>query len=96
VLILSEFAGSAAQLHRGALLVNPYDIEGVADALRRAWEMPLEECAARMRRMRRSIRQHDVYWWLDTFLVTAFAHELRAMPPLPPDSAQPEPDYLPF
>ena len=96
VLILSEFAGSAAQLHRGALLVNPYDIEGVADALRRAWEMPLQECAARMRRMRRSIRQHDVYWWLDTFLVTAFAHELRAMPPQLPDSAQPEPDYLPF
>src|SRR2546429_5413913 len=33
-LILSEFAGAAAQLQRGALLVNPYDIEGVADAIR--------------------------------------------------------------
>jgi trehalose 6-phosphate synthase/phosphatase len=36
VLILSEFAGAAAQLQRGALLVNPYDIEGVADAIYRA------------------------------------------------------------
>ena len=39
VLILSEFAGAAAQLYRGALLVNPYDIEGVADAIHRAFHM---------------------------------------------------------
>jgi len=96
VLILSEFAGAASQLQRGALLVNPYDIEGVADALRRAWEMPRAECAARMRAMRRSIRKQDVYWWLDAFLGTAFAHELRGVPHASEDSLQPEPDYLPF
>src|SRR5205085_8231513 len=43
VLILSEFAGAAAQLNRGAILVNPYDIDGVADALWRAWNMNVEE-----------------------------------------------------
>ncbi len=96
VLILSEFAGAASQLQRGALLVNPYDIEGVADALRRAWEMPREECAARMRAMRRSIRRQDVYWWLDAFLEAAFAHELRGVPHHADDDVQPEPDYLPF
>lgn len=96
VLILSEFAGAATQLQRGALLVNPYDIEGVADALRRAWAMPPEECAARMRAMRRSIRRQDVYWWLDAFLDAAFAHELRGIPHVPVDGAQPESDYLPF
>ncbi|MHC1725948.1 MAG: trehalose-6-phosphate synthase [Syntrophobacteraceae bacterium] len=39
VLILGEFAGAAASLHNGALLVNPYDIEGVADAIKRACDM---------------------------------------------------------
>ena len=37
MLILSEFAGAAAQLQRGALLVNPHDIEGVADAIYRSY-----------------------------------------------------------
>lgn len=96
VLILSEFAGAAAQLQRGAILVNPYDIEGVADALKRAREMPREECAARMRSLRRSIRQQDVFWWLDAFLGMAFAHELRDFPHAAPEGMQPEPDYLPI
>ena len=52
VLILSEFAGAAAQLACGALLVNPYDIRGVADAIRVAHAMSAEERTARMRRMR--------------------------------------------
>ncbi|HZP86651.1 MAG TPA: trehalose-6-phosphate synthase [Burkholderiales bacterium] len=96
VLILSEFAGAAAQLHRGALLVNPYDIEGVADAIRRAWNMPLQECRARMRRLRRSVREHDVYSWLDSYLNVAFAQHLRDYPAFPADFAQSEPDYLPI
>ena len=41
--MLSEFAGAAAELQRAALLVNPYDVEGVADTLRRALDMPLAE-----------------------------------------------------
>ncbi len=80
VLILSEFAGAAAQLAGGALLVNPYDIEGVADALRAAYAMPAEERASRMRRMRRSIRQQDVFWWVDSFLRAAIARDLRDFP----------------
>jgi len=80
VLILSEFAGAAAQLYRGALLVNPYDIEGVADAIRRAFGMPAEERQARMRRMRNSIREQDVFWWVDSFLRAAITRDLRAFP----------------
>ena len=57
MLILSEFAGAAAQLRRGALLVNPYDIEGVADAIRVACAMSADERRARMRRLRRSVRR---------------------------------------
>jgi trehalose 6-phosphate synthase len=62
-LILSEFAGAAAQLRTNALLVNPYDVEGVADTLYRAFTMSDEERRARMRRMRRSIRKADIFWW---------------------------------
>jgi alpha,alpha-trehalose-phosphate synthase [UDP-forming] len=80
VLILSEFAGAAAQLYRGALLVNPYDIEGVADAIHRAAAMHPEERQARMRRMRNSIREQDVFWWVDSFLRTAITKDLRAFP----------------
>lgn len=80
VLILSEFAGAAAQLGSGALLVNPYDIEGVADAIVHAYEMEAAERSGRMRRLRRSIRKYDVFWWVDSFLSAAFATELSAFP----------------
>src|SRR4029077_3541153 len=63
-LILSEFAGAAPQLARGALLVNPYDIEGVADTIHRAFHMNRSERRSRMRQMRRSIRECDVFWWV--------------------------------
>ena len=79
-LILSEFAGAAAQLGRNALLVNPYDIEGVADAIHRAYHMGEAERQARMRRMRRSIRDYDVFWWVDSFLQAAITKDLRAFP----------------
>jgi trehalose 6-phosphate synthase/phosphatase len=79
-LVLSEFAGAAMQLARGALLVNPYDIEGVADAIRRAYHMEKGERQARMRQMRRSIREYDVFWWVDSFLRAAITKDLRAFP----------------
>jgi trehalose 6-phosphate synthase len=80
VLILSEFAGAAAQLRRGALLVNPYDIEGVADAIRIACSMEAPERRARMRRLRHAIRRYDVFWWVDAFLGAARAADETALP----------------
>ncbi|HYL64790.1 MAG TPA: trehalose-6-phosphate synthase [Candidatus Methylomirabilis sp.] len=62
VLILSTFAGAAHELP-DALLVNPYDVQQVADAIRRALEMPEEEQTRRMQRMRQSVREHNVYRW---------------------------------
>lgn len=70
VLILSEFAGAAVQLRAGALLVNPYDTEGVADALRQAHEMPRDERRRRMRRLRAEVRRHDVHRWAREFLAS--------------------------
>ncbi len=80
VLILSEFAGAAAELHRGALLVNPYDREGIADAIKTALNMPLDERKARMQRMRRYIRHHDVYEWVDSFLKASAQRGLDEFP----------------
>jgi len=95
VLILSEFAGAAVQLHSGALLVNPYDIEAVADEIKRACEMDIDERKARMRRLRRSIRKHDIFWWVDLFMHAAFARDLGSVPQVPDYVADSRQDYLP-
>jgi trehalose 6-phosphate synthase len=71
VLILSEFAGAAEQLGRGALLVNPYDYQAVGAAIKEAYEMPDAERTRRMRGLRRSIRRDDVYQWVRSFLAAA-------------------------
>ncbi len=68
VLILSEFAGAASQMHRGAILVNPYDIEGIADAIHQAVTMPEDRKKGRMRRLRAGIRSQNVFWWVDNYL----------------------------
>jgi trehalose 6-phosphate synthase/phosphatase len=77
VLILSQFAGSYDQLKRGALVVNPYDIEQTADAIYQATQMSPAERKTRMQRMRRLIRKEDIYWWVDAFIRAA---EMRNLP----------------
>jgi len=67
VLVLSEFAGAAEELTE-ALIVNPYDTEGVAAAIRRAIEMPAEEQRRRMAYLRETVRAHDVHYWTESFL----------------------------
>ena len=68
VLILSEFAGAASQLGNGAILVNPYNIEEVADAVFTAFYMSIEEQKERMSRMRLSIRKDHVFKWVEQFI----------------------------
>jgi trehalose 6-phosphate synthase len=68
VLILSEFAGAAEQLASNALLVNPFDVDGTADAIHFACRMDGEEKKERMYRLRFSIERHDVHRWLNKFI----------------------------
>jgi trehalose 6-phosphate synthase len=82
VLVLSRFAGASREL-RDALLVNPYDIEDTADAIRRAVEMPVEEQRARMRRMRHWVREHNIYRWTGLLLA-----ELGHLPQLEPSEVR--------
>ena len=70
-LVLSEFAGAAAQLGEGAVLVNPYDREATADAMARAVQMDEARRRTRMRAMRRIIQASDVYRWAERFLERA-------------------------
>jgi trehalose 6-phosphate synthase len=67
-LILSQFAGAAEQLKTEALLVNPYDVEQMADTIVNAFRMTSADRGARMKRMRRMIRKENVFCWVDSFL----------------------------
>jgi trehalose 6-phosphate synthase len=67
VLVLSRFAGAARKL-QGALLVNPYDVDGTANAIARALSMPIEERRQRWQGMMTHLLEHDVSRWCDDFL----------------------------
>src|SRR2546427_47297 len=67
VLILSRFAGASQEL-RDALIINPYDLAGAAEAIRTALEMPKEERHARMTRMRYVVSEHNIYRWAGLLL----------------------------
>ena len=84
VLILSEFAGAAAELGT-ALLVNPYDVDGVAEAMNTALRMPRGERRSRMVDLRRRVLTHDVHVWAEHFIdaLTEIARKAEARPPPP-------------
>jgi trehalose 6-phosphate synthase len=67
VLVLSQFAGAAQELN-GALIVNPLDIAGMADALAAALAMPLNERQARHADMFAQLRENNVSVWRDNFM----------------------------
>lgn len=68
VLILSEFAGAASRMDVGAILVNPYNLEEVADAIFRAYYMDIDEQKERLRKLRGEIRKNNVFRWVDQFI----------------------------
>lgn len=72
VLILSRFAGAAAQM-REALVVNPFSREEIAEALRRALAMPLEERRRRWSALWEGVSRDDVFAWSDAFLAALTA-----------------------
>lgn len=67
-LILSEFAGAAVQLGRDALLVNPYDLDGVAETIRRSVKMSPQQRKPAMKRLRSNVKSENVFWWVNRFL----------------------------
>jgi len=89
VLVLSEFAGAAAQLGESCLLVNPYSVREVSEAILEALSMPSQEKKRRLRNMRQTLRRHDVSWWTRNFLLASTGQDLedfpeQGLPPLVP------------
>jgi trehalose 6-phosphate synthase/phosphatase len=74
VLVLSEFAGAAAELGT-ALLVNPFHIDGVADAIGAALRMSRRERRSRMAGLRRRVLDYDVHKWAGQFLESLSGHD---------------------
>ncbi|WP_118180690.1 alpha,alpha-trehalose-phosphate synthase (UDP-forming) [Paraburkholderia phosphatilytica] len=91
VLVLSRFAGAAQEL-QGALIVNPIDIDGMAEALARALDMPLAERQSRYQDMIAQLRENNVSVWRDNFMRDLAGSGRGAMPP---DVPQADTDALP-
>jgi trehalose 6-phosphate synthase len=70
VLILSRFAGAAAEFGNSALLVNPYDPEAVGSAIARAIDMSRDERIQRHGKLFEALKHNDVAAWGDRFLAT--------------------------
>lgn len=67
VLILSQFAGAAEQM-KEALIINPYDTTAIADAVKQAIDMPLEERQARWHALFDGLSTQDINWWRTRYL----------------------------
>ncbi len=67
VLVLSRFAGAAREL-KAALLVNPYDTEGVAQSINRALSMPLDERRQRQAELFKVVLDNDISHWSERYL----------------------------
>ena len=78
VLVLSKFAGAAAELSDGALIVNPHETEGVSAAIRRALDMPLDERKARFAPMMQVITTNDIDRWARSYLEALGETQARA------------------
>jgi trehalose-6-phosphate synthase len=67
VLVLSRFTGAAREL-TDAVVVNPYDLDELAESIRTAVTMSPEEQRIRMVRMRQAVRERNIYWWAGRLL----------------------------
>jgi trehalose-6-phosphate synthase len=86
VLILSRFTGSAEEID-GAILINPFNVDGFVSAIRNALEMSPEERRRRMHRMRRQLHNSTIFDWLQSILERAteiMSAQKEAETPPPP------------
>ncbi|GGO97909.1 alpha,alpha-trehalose-phosphate synthase (UDP-forming) [Stakelama pacifica] len=80
VLILSNFAGAAAQLREGAVLINPYSAEEMSDAIIQALRMERQERIDRWRVMMDNVEKEDVIWWRKRFTSVLMGTEQETEP----------------
>lgn len=80
VLILSRFAGAAAQMGVGAILINPYSAEEISDAIIAALKMPRFERIERWRAMMDNVEAEDVVWWRKRFTDALIGEPAESQP----------------
>ena len=68
VLILSRFTGAAREFPKQAILVNPYDTDGFADAIKNAIEMSDKRKKERMKKMQQILEENNIYRWAGKFI----------------------------
>ena len=83
VLVLSRFAGAAQQLGE-ALIVNPFDTQEVAEAIRTALAMPLSERRRRFERLYATISSTDIDWWTSRYLAALSGLDIPSGDIVPP------------
>jgi trehalose 6-phosphate synthase len=94
VLIISEFAGAASELRHGAVLVNPNDFAGVAQAIHQASQMTREEKRNRMRLLREIVRDHNLSRWTRSFVQAIASLDVEKTTPRNGGSSAQEPAPL--
>jgi len=96
VLVLSEFAGAAKELD-AAVLVNPHDIDGMAQAIGRAFFMPAEERCVRWNAMMAKLKANSVHKWFADFVAALAGTQAPAELPViaAPPAAAPALTYVP-
>jgi trehalose 6-phosphate synthase len=87
VLVLSKFTGAAVEL-QDALIVNPYDIDGVAEAIRKGLDMSGDERRQIMKRMRRQVMEHNIYLWAANILGDLKELRIDSMEEAEPNSSR--------
>jgi trehalose 6-phosphate synthase/phosphatase len=68
VMILSEFAGAAHEMKDNSIMVNPYNIEEIADSLYQALNMSEEEQKRKISNLKEIVKENDVFKWANNFL----------------------------
>ena len=94
VLLVSHMTGAAEELTE-AMIINPYDTDGVAEAIKDALEMPAEERRERMLAMRAYLATHDIHRWVDGCMADAQPASMGLIPP-PPQQDRPAASYPGF
>ena len=79
--MLSETAGAAEQLAADSLMVTAADVAGTSEMLERGLEMAPDERRRRIRRLRASVRDEDLEWWLSRQLRDLAAVARGGRPP---------------
>ncbi len=78
--ILSEFAGASTEIGDFVYLINPYDIENIADTIKKVIEEKQEVKKEKMKKLRKHINEFDIYWWSKTYFKIAEGEKIDKFP----------------